>query len=243
MHMSRAFGGNRTRANRMVARLRKYFNSIFFVAKDANNPLVKGFPIGLTEHYMRPSLPDVVLDAVLSAGLGEEAKPRLVLAAWGAFHDMEAAGGYRKKMPVSMRIAFESRWRARRWAESSAGQRAGVQVFSSEDAIAPSRWFAELARSRFLMSPLGDGIQSSKTIEAFLVLTIPIVERGPYPVHDKLVQMGFPMIVLGSWSEITHQRLWEWWGLLAPRLARFRHNCVTTDAYWRLVTGSMDYCE
>jgi len=243
MHMTKAFGGNRTKVSRTIARLRKYFKSIFFIAQDIPDPFVKGFPIGLAEHYFRPSLPDVAVEAITSASLSREAKPRAALAAWGAYHDMEAAAAYRKKMPPSTRIAFESRWRGRRWAESRAAKEADVHVFSSEDAIQPRQWLTELARYRFLISPLGDGIQSSKTIEAFLVLTIPIVQRGPYPVHDRLVRMGFPMIVVANWDEISRERLWEWWGLMAPRLARFRHNCITSDAYWRLITGVIDYCD
>mmetsp|Transcript_127454 Transcript_127454/g.354824 ORF Transcript_127454/g.354824 Transcript_127454/m.354824 type:complete len:242 (-) Transcript_127454:31-756(-) len=241
--MSKAFGGNRTRTSRTIARLRKYFKSIFYVAQDVPDPFVKALPIGLAEHYLRPSLPDAALDAILSAGLSDEVKPRMALAAWGAYHDMEAAAGYRHKMPKSILFAFESRWVARRWAESAAGRRAGVTVLAVEENIPPHRWLGELAKYRFLLSPLGDGIQSSKTIEALLVLTIPIVHRGPYPVHDRLVRMGFPMVVVANWNEITPERLQEWWALLSPRLARFRHNCVTTDTYWRLITGQIDYCD
>merc|ERR1740121_446282 len=124
-----------------------------------------------------------------------------------------------------------------KFAETSRARAAGVDVRTVERSIPPADWFKELAKYRFLLSPLGDGIQSSKTIEALLVLTIPIVQRGPYTAHERLVRMGFPIVIVASWEEITPAFLDHWWRELSPRLARFRHNCVTTEGYWRMITG------
>ena len=55
------------------------------------------------------------------------------------------------------------------------------------------RW-AELSKYRFMLSPAGNGVQSSKTLEALLVLTIPIVTRSP--AHKDLVRLGFPIVVV-----------------------------------------------
>ena len=39
-------------------------------------------------------------------------------------------------------------------------------------------------------------VQTPKTVEALLVLTVPIVERGPWPAHDDLIELGFPIVVV-----------------------------------------------
>jgi len=244
LHMSVAFGdGNTTRTAGVISQLRKYFGRILYASLDIPDPFVRVLPIGLTEHYTRHSVPDAAVDAIVSASISGDAKPKMALAAWGTYHDMEAAWRYKDKMPNSIYLAFESRVRARRWGQTAQARRAGVDVRSVEDSIHPRDWFRELSRYRFLISPLGDGIQSSKTIEALMVLTIPIVQRGPFPVNDRLRRMGFPIVVVSNWEEITLERLHEWWTLLSPRLAQFRHNCVSTDAYWRIIMGLTEYCD
>jgi len=57
------------------------------------------------------------------------------------------------------------------------------------------------------------------------------------------VRMGFPIAVVDAWDEVTPARLGAWWRELAPRLERFRRNCLTTDSYWMLLTGSIQQCE
>merc|ERR1712187_139071 len=103
----------------------------------------------------------------------------------------------------------------------------GAQLMS----INASDWWHKLKTFRFLLAPSGTAIQVTKTIEALLVLTIPIVERGPYPTYDDLVQMGFPIVVVESWQDITRKKLDEWWLQLSPCLETFRKN-LTTDRFW-----------
>merc|ERR1712129_47036 len=99
-----------------------------------------------------------------------------------------------------------------------------------------------LSRYRFLISPWGDGVQSPKTIEALLVLTIPIVKRGSFPVFDDLVRAGFPLAVVDEWSDVTAARLGHWWRTLGPRLGGFRRTCLNASGYWRFVTGRSALC-
>mmetsp|Transcript_80916 Transcript_80916/g.245517 ORF Transcript_80916/g.245517 Transcript_80916/m.245517 type:complete len:101 (+) Transcript_80916:1007-1309(+) len=100
-----------------------------------------------------------------------------------------------------------------------------------------------MASYRFILSPLGNGISSTKTCEALLVLTVPIVQRGGYPLHDDLAGYGFPIVIVDSWQEVTRGNLALWWEKLSPRLKSFRDNCITTEAYWRLITGQVTRCE
>jgi len=82
------------------------------------------------------------------------------------------------------------------------------------------------------------------------VLTIPISTREgsargfkTEPAFDDLKKLGWPMVVLDQWSEITKPKLDEWWDELSPRLVSFRKNCLTTEGFWRIVTGQVAYCE
>merc|ERR1712032_430844 len=101
----------------------------------------------------------------------------------------------------------ESRRLARHWAVSAEARSAGVEVRS----IAQGTWYAELARYRFLISPMGLGIQSTKIIEALLVLTIPIVLRTGTPTFDDLARSGVPLVVLDDWGGVSAQSLAGWW--------------------------------
>merc|ERR1712176_1152026 len=95
----------------------------------------------------------------------------------------------------------------------------------------------ELASYRFVLAPLGTGLQSQKQLEALLVLTVPIVQRSSFPVFDDLVFLGFPMVVIDNWVEVTPSSLSEWWRELSPRLVHFRYHCLTTEGYWWIVSG------
>merc|ERR1719464_2489312 len=114
-----------------------------------------------------------------------------------------------------------SRLQASKWAQSAAAAEAGVVV----EQIHPYEWYLHLSRFRFMVSPMGDEIQSPKVVEAMLVLTVPIVQRGPYTVNDDLARMGFPLVVVDEWWEVTAERLRDWWQALSPRLVSFRANC------------------
>merc|ERR1712157_693929 len=96
-----------------------------------------------------------------------------------------------------------SRVQAERWLESEAAAMAGVE----RRTIPPASWIVELTKYRFLLSPMGDEIQSPKMTEALLVLTVPIVQRGPYTTHDDLVQLGWPIVVVDEWREVTSTNL------------------------------------
>merc|ERR1712137_1340426 len=84
-------------------------------------------------------------------------------------------------------------------------------------------------------------------IESLLVLTIPIVARSIFPnpddfteVFDELVSIGFPIVVVDHWSDITKEKLHGWWAELAPRLEGFRAQFLTAEGYWRFVLGHLD---
>merc|ERR1712217_402971 len=101
-----------------------------------------------------------------------------------------------------------------------------------------------LSEYKFMLAPTGTAVQAAKMIEALLVLTVPITQRGhgSSTVYDDLVHMGFPIIVVSSWQEITPAKLDEWWKALSPQLEHFRSNCLTTDGYYNLILSRGKTC-
>jgi len=224
-----------------VAELKVYFRAIFFESKDLEIDGVLAYPGGLTEMYLRRGAMEAAAAAIAAADIGTASKPRSVLASWGAFWP------YIEQIDENGSLAWDavkleaarSRKSARAWSATSTALQVGVEVRS----IPARSWWGELARYRFLVTPLGTSIYSPKTVEALMVLTVPIVRRGPFPVYDEMVRYGFPIVVVDEWSEITGDRLDQWWRELSRRVVTFRRHCLTTEAYWQLLTGTDRFCQ
>jgi hypothetical protein len=75
---------------------------------------------------------------------------------------------------------------------------------STSDGAAPTLslrdYFAQLARSRFVLSPPGRGWDCYRTYEAIALGAIPIVRREP-PLSD--VVSGLPVLMVDDWSDVT----------------------------------------
>lgn len=232
MHLSDALGPTLEVRQETLAVLRARFGRIRAEARDVDVEGVEVMPIGLPENYLRSVNVTSARHAMAHARIAD--KEEGVLAAWGKWMRI-------CKFPHLDRdvVACNSRARAREWAESEEARGVGVQVRT----VAGESWWSELSRYRFIISPLGAGVQSSKVIEALLVLTIPIVERQPYPAHDDMRRLGFPIVVVDSWSEVAKPgQLDAWWKELSPQLERFRELCLTADGYWRIATGEIRHC-
>jgi len=214
-----------------LSRLRKAFpGGIWWQAYDVRKPGFKVAPDGLNGMYLLPVW-DVAEKAIGSATL--EGKTKGVLAAWGKFHP-------------NLDAMIPARTKLKQWVGTPESIAAGVEHASFE----PREYWSTLAKYRFTISPRGGGIQSPKNDEALLVLTIPISTREgsvkgfkTEPAFDDLKKLGWPMVVLDEWSEITKPKLDEWWDELSPRLVSFRKNCLTTEGFWRIITGQVTYCE
>jgi len=237
--LSKAFGRTDSERRQAVGELRRYFGTILFEARDVDVDGVLTMPVGLVEQYFRAKggLEGAVA-AIAAARTDASFKARGVLAAMGATsstadicRDVEFVERF--DVGTASRAACESRTQLQSWATSPAAEEAAVDFRS----IDPASWYSELSTYRFVIAPLGTGIQSHKQLEALLVLTVPIVQRGSFPVFDDLVKLGFPLVVIDDWAEITPSNLSRWWDELSPQLARFRHSCLTAEAYWGLVNG------
>eukprot|EP00747_Dinoflagellata_sp_TGD_P221307 gnl/TRDRNA2_/TRDRNA2_93160_c0_seq1.p1 gnl/TRDRNA2_/TRDRNA2_93160_c0~~gnl/TRDRNA2_/TRDRNA2_93160_c0_seq1.p1 ORF type:complete len:383 (+),score=63.75 gnl/TRDRNA2_/TRDRNA2_93160_c0_seq1:100-1248(+) len=218
------FKGTDEHRAEQVGKLRQYFDRILYQVLDVQTEGVEVMPITLYEPYLRHNQPQAA-KAISEARLE---KPRKVLAAWGkAWPKIEEEGLHKEEAEK------HSRQQARAWVQTAAAQQAGVELRDIE----MENWWGELSQYRFLIAPTGLSIQTPKIVEALLVLTVPIVQRHNFPTFDSMVRLGFPMVVLNAWEEITPTKLDEWWAELAPRLESFR-KCLTAEGYWALITGS-----
>jgi len=218
--------------NGTLAELHKYFGRIFFEAKDMHIGDVRTMPIGLTEFNLRrQDVFDTCWPEVEAAGVSAEKKPHGVLAAFGIYHDLSHCNR-------GLGRAVELREEARAWSNSSAALAAGVRT----GIVEPLDWWKTLSAHKFMMAPAGCGVQAPKQLEALMVLTIPIHHRA-FPAWDDLKSYGFPIVVVSDWQEVTAKSTARWWEELSPRLVSFRKNCLTTEGYWKLFTGQVEYCE
>jgi hypothetical protein len=211
--------------------VRAFPGGIWWQAYDVSTPGINVAPDGINGDYMRPNW-EQANEAIKTASLDKKSKQ--VLAAWGTAHPtLDQTVPARKKL--------------HEWVGTPPALAAGVEYHS----LAPKDYWSEMAKYRFMLSPRGGGIQSPKTDEALLVLTIPISTReGPFrggpkqeAAFDGLVKLGWPIVVLDQWDEITSEKLQDWWVQLSPRLVSFRRNCLTSEGFWRIVTGEVKTCQ
>lgn len=256
--LSEAFGENATAWAATAAQLRQFFRATFYYVKDVELGGISTAPIALPLWFFREEgLLRSAARAIAAARTDGTGKSRGVLVTGSevqghgsqrhlrlAFESASEASWkrrWRKWTPPSLSVsqrAFEERLQLGQWAGTAAAALAGVEARSFN----PGSWWGQLASFRFLACPLGSEVQTHKVIEALLVLTIPIVRRGQYPVYGDLLRLGFPLAIVDDWPEITPQKLDEWWSTLAPRLPAFRSKCMTADGYWRIFVSQDHRC-
>mmetsp|Transcript_23079 Transcript_23079/g.73077 ORF Transcript_23079/g.73077 Transcript_23079/m.73077 type:complete len:450 (+) Transcript_23079:207-1556(+) len=268
--LSQAFGASPAERSATIARLRRYFGRIVYQIKDIELEHVSAAPMGFGWGYALkylgllckgayPATRNRIAHAFLELEdlftvANASAKTRAVLATGGVtatwLEDPALPALVRRfrrqgvGFPPSnsslevVSDSFKSRRQMRAWARSSAARAAGVEF-----RIVPStEWWQELSTYRFLLSPIGSAIQTAKTVEALLVLTVPIIQRMGYALHDELIDMGFPIVLVEEWPEVTSAAVEGWWRATSPRLESFRRNCLTVDSYWRMFVGELRRC-
>ena len=200
------------------------------------------YPVTMHMSYMR-GREQAFLGAARAAAADFDAK-RGVLAAWSGRTDAGASGDHR--MPNNE--LDDHRMKDPPLAPGERGH-AGLPplppnesnsllTFESDDSAAledflargtlnvtrarvpPREYFGVLAQHRFLLAPLGNGLQSPKFIEAVMMMTIPITKR--YAAFDDLRAYGLPIVLVDDWAEVTPAKLEQWWAELSPRLEAAR---------------------
>ncbi|CAK0850037.1 unnamed protein product [Prorocentrum cordatum] len=236
--------GDEEHRQALVKDFQKYFRRIYYYVTDVPLVGVHTLPLGFTEMYMRERT-DQFLEAYQAVSIADSWKEHTILAAWGIY---TTAGGEHYEYgnhPFADNYgtdswawtevanhAIDSRNDAIGWISTPGAEATGVE----RQTIEKDRWWMELSKYKFILSPLGTGIQCSKVPEALSMLTIPIIKRGPFRTHDDLLQMGFPIVVVDYWKDIKHDTMETWWQEMSPKLESFRTNCLNTEGYWRLLT-------
>jgi len=161
------------------------FSNIYYEAKDIDSDVVKSFSMGFISFYLRDSVYENIYKAIEYSD--REPKSRLVLAAWGErwkYLDQEIAD--RKLLD--------------RFLEN--------HDFLKRKSIPFDQYWQELAKYKFLLAPRGQGIQAPKLAEAWMVKTVPIVINNP--TFTDLDGLGYPLILLADWAEVTVSNLEVW---------------------------------
>jgi len=270
MPMSWAFGHTHEHRMDIVRRLRKYFSVIKYMTKDIKLEHVGVAPMGLCWGYFITHMDSWVrlddmnskrpvadryrtLEETINNSVHSKTKSILaVRGVWASWLELDATAeralAYKRKgvlWPVTNTStkaifwAVKSRQSLRAWAETPEAQSNGVDL----RILNTTEWWQELPKYRFLMNPLGSAIQTAKTIEALLVLTVPIIKVTVWDAPRELKAMGFPLVLINEWNEVTAEAADRWWRELSPRLESFRRNCLTVDGYWRMFIGAVRVCE
>ncbi len=83
----------------------------------------------------------------------------------------------------------------------------------------------DLAQSKFVLSPRGNGLDCHRTWEALYMGAIPIVVTSPIdPLYD-----GLPVIIIKGWNEVTQEFLEAKWEEMSA--AEYQLNRIYAD-YW-----------
>jgi hypothetical protein len=188
------------------------FSHIWYEAKDIHTPDVHTIPMGLTPYYLIEARFEVVARAIATAA--STPKLHLVCAAWGRFSPF-----LDEKLPMRQKLsAFVSKsdWISRvRWA--------------------PSDYWLHLPSYSFSLTPEGMGVQSPKLFECLLVRTIPVTNR--HPAAEDLQRMGFPIVIVDSWEEVTASFLRDQLAAMDVNASRWEHvrKMITIDGIMDLV--------
>lgn len=161
-------------------------NRIFYEAKDVDHPTIQSFSMGFNSFYLKDVGWDHIQRIVKNFEHGNCIKTG-VLAAWG------------KHWP-----ALDSKLQDRK----NADQFLQSCPFIQRQQLEPLPYWEKLAQSVFLLAPYGQGVQAPKLAEAWLVGTVPIVTKTP--CFEDLKKMGFPLIIVNCWNDITETHLQQW---------------------------------
>jgi hypothetical protein len=227
----------------MTEQYKKYFKHIYYYVTDVVVEGVSTLPLGFTEMYMRGRT-DGLLDAWVQTSTSDTWKVHSILAAWGLYAAGSDQHFVRRDNPPGAwgtltgpwvevaNHAIDIRNHAAEWIDTPEGKATGVE----RRTIERDQWWMELSKYKFIIVPLGTAIQCAKVVEALSMLTIPIIKRGPFRTHDDLQRMGFPIVLVDAWVDITPESMKEWWRYLSPMLLAFREHCLNTEGFWRLLT-------
>eukprot|EP00041_Stephanoeca_diplocostata_P036959 m.1375328 g.1375328 ORF g.1375328 m.1375328 type:complete len:515 (-) comp24960_c1_seq58:2555-4099(-) len=162
-------------------------------------------PIGFTSAYLETiDARDFVRNMELAQIKFDKEGKTGILAAWGAVYS-------------HLDTAIPSRVRAAEWVQTS--------TFARRERLPFEAYHRRLAGSRFALCPSGRGVQSPKIVEAWAAKAIPIVEAED--AFKELAKLGYPIVVVNTWHEITEAKMDTWWT---------QHRSALNHVWWLLLS-------
>ena len=161
------------------------FSNIFYEAKDIDSDVVKSFSMGFISFYLRDSVHKNIYKAIQYSD--QVPKSSLVLAAWG-------------ERWIHLDKIIDDRVSLDEFLEN--------HDFLKREFIPFDQYWQQLAKYKYLLAPCGQGIQAPKLAEAWMVKTVPITIRNPCFIDLK--NLGYPLILLDDWTEVTDENLDSW---------------------------------
>lgn len=199
------------------------FNRILFQSKDIEMRGIGTMPTGLLLMYVTGRF-SLLANAILKSNVEKKLALPNVIGAWGSWFP-------NRKLKKHGKHAFGSRVAAKEFAKEKAWVNTSI--------VPRHLWFDVLQQHSFLLCPAGGSLQNGKMIEALLVQTIPIVIRSP-AIMDLRCSLGYPLVVVEKWNEVTPERLVHWWQELKPCLDQFRW-WLTRVGWAKLVMGDINH--
>ena len=187
-----------------IERLTKYFKKIFYEAYDVNSEFVDIMPIGLQEFYLRG-----IEDSFLKLILEPKRKTHLLMSAFGLFWP-------------HLNDQIDDRGKAIKFTKENS--------YISSGPFDRTDYFECLSSHKFMLCPLGNGIQAPKIYEAFLNRCIPIMTDNI--ASKRLVAKGAPILIVNEWSDITEEYLNSQYEGLRVKIERFFDVVSSLDKWW-----------
>ena len=187
-----------------ILSLKKYFKKIFYEAYDVETKYVEIMPIGLTEFYLRG-----IEKLVYQLSNLRERKKNLLMSAFGAFWP-------------NLNKIISDRMNAIKFSSKNS--------FVNTGPFEREKYFENLSTHKYMLCPLGNGMQSPKIIEAILNCCVPIMTDNV--TSRSLKTKGFPILIVNDWSEITEKKLNENYNQLENEIIIFREKIKDLDKWW-----------
>jgi hypothetical protein len=178
----------------LLDKLRNKFSLIWYEAKDVEpHKLYPGLrvhttPAGLNARYViRAGVRNVqkAIDAaIIKIAAGNDTR-ELVVAAWGLVNP-NLDDQVLDRIALINFLANNHTWVKRKSWDMS-------------------EYWHQISNYKYFLCPHGTGVQSSKPFECWLVGTIPVVTDAP--AYRDLQEMGFPILIISAWEELTQEML------------------------------------
>jgi hypothetical protein len=167
-----------------------------FKFSNINSKIKRIFSTNLNFHHPRFSiLPSGLYsnpDLVKSIQQKNLQKENLLLSNF-SHHQRGAAGNERS---IILEATKNLNWITRKFNDGADGK---FNTSSVEELL------INIAKSKFVICPISNGLDTSRLYECWLLGSIPIVKR--YPFYELLQMEGFPLAIIDDWNYLNEEKM------------------------------------